>query len=99
MTTKKWYKAVDNIGRTWTVSGEAVLEDYIKFLMQADNLSHEVATKQATEGEFPEYWWYEQVVVYPEIVMQIGYMIEDISDEDKQQVLERTAKIHMESKE
>lgn len=93
----KWYKAIDAIGREWVVSREAVLEDYIKYLMQADNLTQEEADKKGREGEFPEYWWYEQVVVYPDVVMEIGVMTKDISDKDKQSVLERSAKVYMRS--
>lgn len=45
----KWYKAIDAIGREWVVSREAVLEDYIKYLMQADNLTQEEALKKIYE--------------------------------------------------
>ena len=81
------YKAKDFIGRVWGVRKETVLADYVKFLMREDNLSQEDATIAAMEDGFPEYWWYEQFVPYPDYVIAHGLLLEDISDERKRELL------------
>lgn len=91
-----YYFAIDAAGRTWRVPESAVRNDYIEFLVQADNISRKDAEARTDKDQsWKEYWWNEQVIVYPELVMQIGEMIKDITEEEKLRVINSRAASHM----
>lgn len=93
---KKGYYAKDSIGRKWFVSNEAVREDYIESLQQIEEISKEEAASRADttpEGEgWRAYWFEEQIAPDPYIVFSLGELVEDISKDEKQALIDALAR-------
>lgn len=83
----KTYRCRDTLGRVWEVTHEAVKGDYIQAMMQMDDLSYEEAKEYVESQEDISFWWYEEILPYPSIIMEIGDMVKDISKEEKEDVL------------
>lgn len=83
----KTYKCRDTLGRVWEVTHEAVKVDYIQAMMQIDDLSYEEAKEHVEDQGDISFWWYEQMLPYASIIMEVGDMVKDISKEEKEDVL------------
>lgn len=88
----KTYRCRDSLGRVWEVTHEAVKGDYIQAMMQLDDLSYEEAKEYVESQEDISFWWYEQVVTYPSFVLEIGTLVKDITEEEKEDILASFAK-------
>lgn len=89
----KTYRCRDSLGRVWEVSHEAVKGDYIQAMMQMGDLSYEIAKERIEDQGDISFWWYEQVVPYTSFVLEIGTLVEDISNKEKEDILTRFAKL------
>lgn len=83
----KTYRCRDSLGRVWEVNHEAVKGDYIQAIMQIDDLSYEEVKEYIESQEDISYWWYEQMLPYPVLVMDKGVLVKDITEEEKEDAL------------
>lgn len=95
----KYYQAIDNAGREWSVPDLAVKEDYVHFLMEQDGLSYVEASalvKDVYSGLL-DFWWHEQIVPYPKMVMLLGFISKDITLAQRDSIIYTVAVEGMES--
>lgn len=97
----KPFKAKDRVGRIWQVECSAAKDDYICAIMDMDGLSREGAEEYVesiikTDPNTLEIWWYEQILPYGDIVKKYGVLIQDITQEEKENIIDRITNGEME---
>lgn len=98
----KPFKAKDSVGRIWQVEYSAVKEDYIKAVMDMDRISRKDAKKYVSDiiQDDPKEltsWWYEQILPYGDLVKHCGVLVQDITQEEKEDIIDRITNGWMEN--
>lgn len=89
----KTYKVRDAAGRIWEVPQSAVFNDYVEAIMDMDGVEKDIAQDYVErQGEEAlEIWWWEQVFPYASLVMNYGEIVEYISVEEKERIINSIA--------
>lgn len=80
------FQVTSPCGRVWFVPHEAVFNDYVAFLMEADKLSEDDAIEKAKEHCDIECWFNEQWQW--DDIREYGRLIQQASQEDIQKALD-----------
>lgn len=88
------FKAKDGVGRFWCVDRNFVKEDYVKAVMDMDDVSEKDAREYVdniieNDPDTIDIWWYEQILPYGDLVKHYGVLIQDITQEEKEDIIDR----------